>query len=93
MVGEFVIVRAGGAGVHCGTLTESGGQAVVLTDSRRIWRWRGASTLNELSLHGASEEYTRISEPVDRILLLTGLEVIPCTQEAQKNLSRSRWGM
>lgn len=92
MIGEFVLVRTSGAGVHCGTLAEQAGQAVLLKDARRIWRWRGANTLSELSVHGAAEEYTRIAEPVSEILLLTGLEVIPCTLKAKKNLSKSRWG-
>lgn len=92
MIGEFVIVRTLSAGVHCGTLAESGGTAVVLKDARRVWRWRGANTLHELSLRGAEKDHTRISEVVDRILLTQAIEVIPCTPKAKKNLTESRWG-
>lgn len=92
MIGEFVLVRTFSAGVHCGTLVESGGTAVVLTDARRVWRWLGANTLHELSLRGAEKDYTRISEVVGRILLTQAIEVIPCTPKAKKNLTESRWG-
>ena len=92
MIGEFVLVRTFSAGVHCGILEESNGTAVVLTDARRVWRWRGANSLNELSVKGAAKEFTRISEPVEKILLTQAVEVIPCTPAAQKNLTQSRWG-
>ena len=93
MTGQFCLVRTYSAGVHCGVLAECSGTAVLLTDARRVWRWRGANTLNELSQGGASQEYTRISEPVPLILLTQAVEVIPCSDEARKNLSRSRWAV
>ncbi len=88
---EFVIVRTYSAGVHCGFLTFQQGKEVHLRDARRIWRWRGANTLNEVSLNGVSDEYSRISEPVECIQLLKAIQIIPCTDIARKNLSRSRW--
>lgn len=91
MIGEFVVVRTYSAGVHVGTLAESNGTAVLLTDARRVWRWRGANSLHELSLHGAAQDHTRISEPVARILLTQAIEVIPCSPKAKANLSKSRW--
>lgn len=91
MVGRFVIVRTARAGVHCGVLRQLHGQGVELMDARRVWRWRGANSLHELSLRGAAKEFTRISEPVAEIVLLDALEIIPCTDEAEKNLRQSRW--
>ena len=90
MIGKFVIVRCRDAGVHCGILKSVHGRQVELTDARRIWRWSGANTLNEVSLRGSSGD-TRIAEPVDDICLLEACEVIPCTKEGEKNLRRSRW--
>lgn len=91
MIGKFCIVRTYSAGVHCGTLIESAGTAVRLTDARRIWRWQGAFTLHEMSIHGCAEE-SRISEPVPEILLTQAIEIIPCSLTAAANLSRSRNG-
>ena len=91
MTGEFVVVRTRNAGVHCGVLAESAGTAVVLTAARRVWRWRGANTLHEMALRGVDDGYSRVSEPVGKILLTEAIEVLPCATEAQRNLSRSRW--
>lgn len=91
-LGKFVLLRTRDSGVHCGDILSQVGQTVELRDARRIWRWRGANTLNELSVNGASmTEYTRISEPVARITILDVLEIIPCTDIAAKNLEVSRW--
>ena len=90
--GVFVIVRATGAGVHCGYLVSQDGDQVQLLEARRIWRWRGANTLHEVALRGASmTEFTRISEPVATITIIGAHEVILCTKEARKNLEVSRW--
>jgi hypothetical protein len=91
MIGEFVVIRTYSAGVHCGILKESNGTAVILTDARRIWRWRGANTLHEISLYGIDMGYSRISEPVASILITQVIEAIPCTPTAEKNLRQSRW--
>ena len=89
---QFVVVRTYSAGVHCGTLVSQDSQNVVLSDARRIWRWKGANTLHELSLRGAHmTETTRISEPVPTIALTQAIEVIPCAADAIANLSQSRW--
>ncbi len=91
IIGEFVLVRTYTAGVHCGVLVESNGTAVLLEAARRIWRWRGANSLHEMSLNGCAMEHTRISEPVDRILLTQATEILICTPKAKANLIRSRW--
>jgi len=92
MLGKFVIIRTYSAGVHVGTLASLDGTAATLTDARRIWRWRGALTLNELSQNGAAADYTRISDPVPQLLLTEAVEIIPCSDKARENLSASRWG-
>ena len=88
-IGEFVIVRTFSAGVHMGVLREMNGTAVVLSDSRRLWRWNGAFSLSEASQHGVAET-SRISESVPEILLTEAIEVIPCSEKAKASLSRTR---
>ena len=90
-VGKFCIVRTYSAGVHVGTLVSRDGREVVLSDARRVWRWRGANTLNELALSGCDDKWSRISDPVPAITLTEAIEVIACTPEAAKNLALSRW--
>lgn len=88
---SFVLVRTYSAGVHVGTLVNHEGKEVTLRDARRIWRWRGANTLNEVSQKGVDNEWSRISEPVPEITLTEAIEVIPCSDIARENLSISRW--
>jgi hypothetical protein len=91
LLNQFVIVRTYSAGVHMGTLREFAGTAVVLTDARRLWQWQGAFTLHEASQASVAEA-SRISEPVPLICLTQAIEVIPCSEKAKANLSRSRNG-
>jgi hypothetical protein len=88
----FVLVRTYSAGVHCGILEKQDGKVVTLTASRRIWRWRGANSISELSQQGAAQDWTRISEPVPSLVLTEATEIIPCSAVAQADLSKSRWG-
>lgn len=90
MIGQFVLVRTYSAGVHVGTLKECAGTAVLLLNARRLWRWSGANTLNEVSQDGVADN-SRISESVPEILLTQAIEVIPCSEKAKKSLTRSRW--
>ena len=91
MIGEFVLVRTYSAGVRTGILLEISGTQVVLAESRRIFRWSGAFTCDELSQHGCDES-SRIGEVVPRVLVTQAIEVFPCSEKARENLSRSRNG-
>lgn len=89
---RFVLVRTFSAGVHFGELVSLRGRHAVIKNSRNIWRYRGANTLNELSLRGCDEDWSRISEPVERVELTEVIQILDCTPEAVENLSKSRWG-
>ena len=90
---RVVLVRTYAAGVHVGTLVSQKGQQVELRDATRVWRWRGANTLHELSQKGGDDTWTRISEPVPSLTLLDAVEIIPCSVVAADNLSKSRWSV
>jgi len=87
----LVIVRTYSAGVHVGELVSRKGIEVTLANARRLWRWRGANTLNEVALRGAAQEFTRLSEPVPSIDLTQAIEVIPVEPPAVASLTTSRW--
>jgi hypothetical protein len=91
MIGEFRLVRTYSAGVHMGVVKECNQMCVLLTDARRLFRWSGAFTLNEIAVNGVGED-SRISQPVEEILLTQAIEIIKCTPEAIANLTRSRNG-
>ena len=92
---KLVIVRSYGSGVTVGELFEqqtSGGYFVVtLKNARRLWRWKGANTLFEVARHGVSEDYTRLSDPLDTIQIAEVCEVIPVEESAAASLVKSRW--
>lgn len=91
MIGQYVLVRTYSAGVHMGTLTAQNGKEVTLTGAKRLWRWRGASSLSEVSQKGVAQDWTRISEEVPTILLTEAVEIIPCSAAARETFG-SRWG-
>lgn len=93
---KHVIVRSRDAGVHFGELVNRTGREVTLRNARRIWRWRGANTLNEVALTGVEAGtvrggYTRVSEPVESIDLLEACEIIPATNEAAASIAAAGW--
>ena len=87
----FVIVRTYSAGVHVGTLAARDGKELTLTDARRVWSWRGANTLHEMSLRGIDATRSKVSEPVASITLTEAIEVIPCTAVARECLEGAKW--
>lgn len=93
MVGEFCIVRTYSAGVHCGTVESINGTQVVLKDATRLWQWqkgtKGSLSLSSISQHGAGTQ-SRIDGPVPAILLTQAIEVIPCSEDGKKFLSKPR---
>ncbi len=88
----YVVIRTFSAGVHVGELVKqsASGKRVTLLSARRIWRWTGANTLSEVSLHGVGEG-SRVSEVVPRIELTEAIEIIPCSPEAEQSLRGAGW--
>jgi hypothetical protein len=82
-LGRHVVVRTYSAGVHIGTLTEIEGQAVVLTNARRLWKWDGAFTLSEVAIAGIKPKSSRMAVAVPEILLTQAVEIIPTTETAR----------
>lgn len=77
MLGKYVIVRTYSAGVHMGVLAEQNGTEVRLLNARRLWKWAGAFTLNEVSQKGIDFGNSRLSESVPEIFLTQAIEILP----------------
>jgi hypothetical protein len=82
-IGRHVVVRTYSAGVHIGTLAEVEGQAVALTDARRLWKWSGAFTLSEVATAGINPRGSRMSVAAPEIVLTQAVEIIPTSQIAR----------
>ena len=87
----YVVIRTYSAGVHVGILESRKGKEVVLSEARRIWRWYGANTLSEISLHGIDVSKSRVSDEVKSITLTEAIEIIPCSKEGEDNLRGAKW--
>ena len=83
---RYVIVRTYSAGVHAGILKSHTGGEVTLTDARRIWYWKGAASLSELSQHGIYHDGSKIPCAVPEIVLTEAIEVIPCSDKARESI-------
>lgn len=88
--GLYCVVRTYSAGVHVGIVAQREGTEVVLSEARRVWQWRGRNTLHEVSLSGVASG-SRVSEPVDGLLLTGVIEIIPCTQAGEASLRAAGW--
>lgn len=91
---ERVLVRTYSAGVHYGELHSVDGTKVRLVNARRIWRWRGANSLNELALHGiehSDKGFSRVSEAVPWIDLHEAIETFLISAAALKILDACGW--
>lgn len=87
MIGKYVIVRCNRAGVFAGILKERNGQEVTLTDCRRLWYWDGAASISQLAVDGTtSPDACKFTVSVNEIVLLEAIEIIPCTEKAEKSI-------
>lgn len=91
LINKKVIIRANRAGVFYGTLKEKtatpAGVEVVLTNSRRLWYWKGAASLSQLAIEGTKNpEDCKFTVVVHEHNILDVIEVIPCTDEAIKSI-------
>jgi len=79
----YVIVRAHTAGVHAGYLESRVGDTVILSESRRLWQWSGAS-LSQVANTGPASGTNKFGGPVlqTEIVSPQGFEIMTCRPEA-----------
>lgn len=88
-IGKKVIVRCNRAGVFYGTLAEydSATREASLQDVRRLWYWSGASSLSQLAMEGVKRpSQCKFTVTVKEMSVMEVIEVIPCTDDAIKNI-------
>ena len=82
---KYVVVRTYSAGVEVGELVERNGKEVTLANSRKLWQWQGAFTLHEVATSGVGKG-TRLSAEVKEAVVTEAIEILTCSEEAEKNL-------
>lgn len=83
-IGARVLIRADKAGVHFGTLEEisESGRRVRLSNARRLWSWEGALSLSEVAGKGVDLPKSKITVPVEEIILPTAIETILISKQS-----------
>lgn len=86
----YVVVRTFSAGVHVGEMVGREGKEVTLANAKRLWRWRGANTLNEVATKGVLPT-SQVSDAAPSVVLTEAIEIITCTAEAEACLRGATW--
>jgi hypothetical protein len=88
LIGKYVIVRCRDAGVHAGVLMAHENRECLLTESRRLWRWRvpkGASEfLSGVASDGLADD-CKIGGPIT-VHLTETCEIIACSSKAEASI-------
>lgn len=80
MIGQKVIIRSNGSGVHHGTLLAVDGSTVRLENSRRLWEWNTDGhgiSLSEVAITGISQQKSKITEVLPDLIVFDVCEIIP----------------
>ena len=88
---KYVIVRTYSAGVFAGYLKSRKGKEGIMLNSRRLWYWKGAASLSQLSVDGVSkpDECKFPCEIEGEHELTEIVEIIPCSKKAQESINNA----
>ena len=85
---KYVIVRTYSAGVFAGTFISRKGHEVILKNARRLWFWKGASSLSQLAMEGTKcPTECKFPCEVNRVELLNAIEILDVTTIAKKSIA------
>ena len=85
MKNQTYIIRTDRAGVFFAEVTERNGSEAKLVNARRIHYWHNATDCIGISQTGVGPD-SRLTVTVPEMEVLGVIEVIPCTEAADKNL-------
>lgn len=84
---NYKVVRTMYAGAFFGIVTKREGSEVIMTNVRQLCYWSGAASLCQVAMEGVKNpEQCRFPCEVDNVLLLGVVEILDCTDAAEKNL-------
>lgn len=85
---KYVIVRTYSAGVFAGYLENRNGKEVTMKNARRLWYWKGASSLSQLAMEGVKYPLEcKFPIEVTQILLLEAIEILDVTEQARLSIA------
>jgi len=85
--GAFCVVRTQSAGAWAGNLESRNGKEVVLANAIHLFFWKGANALAGIAQDGvALPGQCKFTAPVDRVLLLEAIQILPTTEKAEASI-------
>jgi hypothetical protein len=88
IIGSYSIVRTYSAGVFAGIIIKLEGQEGVMKNARRLWYWKGAASLSQLTMEGVKyPDECKFPCEVDQVLLTQVIEVLLCTKQAIESIN------
>lgn len=82
---QYCIVRGDRSGVFAGEVVSQVGREVTLKNARRLWYWEGAASISQIAVDGVKKpQDCKFTIPVDEIVILDAIEIIPCTPAAEQ---------
>lgn len=83
----YYIVRSDRAGVFVGNIKSRKGSEVTMTNVRRVWYWDGAASLSQMAMEGVKRPNScKFTVTVTEMTILGVIEIIPCEEEAKRNI-------
>ena len=86
---QYVIVRSNMAGVFFGILESKNGNEVELSKARKLYRWEGANTVEDLAVKGVSKpENCKFTIVVSQMIISDVCQILPCSPTSVESLSK-----
>jgi hypothetical protein len=83
----YVIIRTYSAGVFAGYLEKRVGKEAKMIKARRLWYWKGANSLSDMSLNGVKfPTECKFTAPVNEELTEV-IEILEVTEKAKQSIS------
>lgn len=96
-INKKCIIRTNRAGVFFATLADydRATRTAELHNCRRLWFWSGASSISQLAVEGVKNPHKcKFTISVPQMQVEEVIEIIPCTEDAVKNIeSVAVWKM
>ena len=84
----YAIVRTENAGVFAGYIEKRRGKTTIILNARRLWYWKGASSLSQLAVDGVTKpNECKFPCEVSKVEVTETIEVLDVTEKARLSIA------
>ena len=85
---KYAIVRTQNAGVFAGYIDKRSGTNTIILNARRLWYWKGASSLSQLAVDGVTKpNECKFPCEVSKIEVTETIEILDVTEKARLSIA------